>query len=310
MIVLPETLTKSRCSPDQYVIPGHIIYKQRGTIWHPGENTIMGRDHTIHAAIAGYVKYYRDPQRHPKRQYIGIVYNKEDKLPYPVGAPRKRKPGLVAVPRKVHQKVEETMSASGIPTSVTRHDDMDISSAGSPKTSKKLAVSQGTQTPSEPRKITDGNSLIAVLIDEKMRNRKLQRAKKQQEREQEERKLRERMGTRVFRLQKDYSYRETNWEIGRLVGDPGSVPGTEKTFSRGGKFTTRRKARNGYYRMVKEAAMAKVERRTQYRKYVWDKRVRMAAARATRAAEERERQVAARAAAKAAATTDDPKLEA
>lgn len=270
----------------------------------------MGRDHTIHAAIAGYVKYYRDPQRHPKRQYIGIVYNKEDKLPYPVGAPRKRRPGLVAVSRKVEEKVEETMSASGIPTSVTRHDDTDVFSTSSPKTPKKTTVSEATQTPSEPRKITDGNSLIAALIDEKMRNRKLQRAKKQQERKQKEQELRERMGTRVLRLQKDYSYRETNWEIGRLIGDPGSVPGTEKTFSRSGKFTSRRRARKYYYRAVKESALAKVERRTQYRKYVWDKRVRMAAARATRAAEEKERQAAAKAAVKASATTEDPKVEA
>ncbi|KKA27740.1 hypothetical protein TD95_001275 [Thielaviopsis punctulata] len=104
---------------DQYVVPGNIIYKQYGTLWWPGENTIMGRDHTIHAAVSGYVKYYRDPARHPDRKYIGVVFNKEDTLPYPVHAERKRRLGLQPVKQTV---VEEApaMSASGIPTSVTR----------------------------------------------------------------------------------------------------------------------------------------------------------------------------------------------
>src|SRR5687768_12904031 len=59
---------------DQFVIPGNILYKQRGTLWWPGENCIMGRDHTIHAMATGYVKYYRDPARHPDRKYIGVVF--------------------------------------------------------------------------------------------------------------------------------------------------------------------------------------------------------------------------------------------
>lgn len=58
----------------------------------------MGRDHTIVARQPGYVRYYRDPARHPDRKYIGIVFNSEDKLPYPPNAPRRRKLGLIAVP--------------------------------------------------------------------------------------------------------------------------------------------------------------------------------------------------------------------
>lgn len=88
-------------------------------MWHPGENALKGRDHTIHAAVAGYVKYYRDPQLHPNRQYIGVAFNREDKLPYPRDEPRRRKLGMVAVTRKVSEK-KDNISASGIPRRVVR----------------------------------------------------------------------------------------------------------------------------------------------------------------------------------------------
>ncbi|KAH0363899.1 hypothetical protein KCU89_g18998, partial [Aureobasidium melanogenum] len=45
-------------SGEQYVIPGNIIFRQRGTKWFPGDNCAMGRDHTIYATQPGYVKYY------------------------------------------------------------------------------------------------------------------------------------------------------------------------------------------------------------------------------------------------------------
>ncbi|ROV91124.1 hypothetical protein VSDG_07827 [Cytospora chrysosperma] len=115
---LPKKLGAKK-SGDQYVIPGNIIFKQRGTMWHPGENALKGRDHTIHAAVAGYVKYYRDPQLHPNRQYIGVAFNREDKLPYPRDEPRRRKLGMVAVTRKVSEK-KDNISASGIPRRVVR----------------------------------------------------------------------------------------------------------------------------------------------------------------------------------------------
>lgn len=41
----------------EYVIPGNIIARQRGTHFHPGKNVGMGRDHTIFAVIAGRVKF-------------------------------------------------------------------------------------------------------------------------------------------------------------------------------------------------------------------------------------------------------------
>lgn len=86
-------------SGEQYVIPGNIIFKQRGTKWFPGENCGMGRDHTIYATEAGYVKYYLDPERHPKRKYIGVCFEREGTLPTPRNAPTRRRLNRIAVPR-------------------------------------------------------------------------------------------------------------------------------------------------------------------------------------------------------------------
>ncbi|EAW14703.1 mitochondrial 54S ribosomal protein bL27m [Aspergillus clavatus NRRL 1] len=83
----------------EYVVPGCIIFRQRGTKWFPGENCAMGRDHTIYAAEAGYVRYYLDPERHPDRKYIGVCFEKEGKLPTPRNAPTRRKLNRIAVPR-------------------------------------------------------------------------------------------------------------------------------------------------------------------------------------------------------------------
>ncbi|KAL7934106.1 ribosomal L27 domain-containing protein [Trichoderma chlorosporum] len=148
---IPNKLGAKRTG-DQFVIPGNILYKQRGTHWWPGENCIMGRDHTIHAMATGYVKYYRDPAKHPDRKYIGVVFNKEDTLPYPQHAERKRK-----LNKTVHtiraEAAKAEVSPSGIPFEVTRVE------AGEPD--------------------------------------------------------------RLLRLRSDYSYREDNWRIGRLVKTTG-----------------------------------------------------------------------------------------
>ena len=39
------------------VVPGNILVRQRGTKWHPGKNTGLGRDYTIHAMIEGRVAF-------------------------------------------------------------------------------------------------------------------------------------------------------------------------------------------------------------------------------------------------------------
>ncbi|MCP4049742.1 MAG: 50S ribosomal protein L27 [bacterium] len=44
-------------SDGQVVIAGNIIVRQRGTQFHPGNNTGMGRDFTIFSKINGTVKF-------------------------------------------------------------------------------------------------------------------------------------------------------------------------------------------------------------------------------------------------------------
>jgi hypothetical protein len=65
----------------------------------------MGKDHTIYATEAGYVRYYRDPGRHPKRRYIGVALEREGKrgvLPTPANAVTRRRLGMYATPIKAN----------------------------------------------------------------------------------------------------------------------------------------------------------------------------------------------------------------
>ena len=41
----------------QYVIPGNIIVRQRGTRIHPGEYVGIGKDHSIFALVKGKVQF-------------------------------------------------------------------------------------------------------------------------------------------------------------------------------------------------------------------------------------------------------------
>ena len=41
----------------ELAIAGNIIARQRGTVWHPGRNVGMGKDHTLFALIDGKVQF-------------------------------------------------------------------------------------------------------------------------------------------------------------------------------------------------------------------------------------------------------------
>ncbi len=43
----------------EFVIPGNIIVRQRGSKFHPGEGVGMGKDYTIFATRAGFVTFER-----------------------------------------------------------------------------------------------------------------------------------------------------------------------------------------------------------------------------------------------------------
>jgi len=44
-------------SGGQAVLAGNILVRQRGTVYHPGTNVGIGRDHTLFALVDGRVKF-------------------------------------------------------------------------------------------------------------------------------------------------------------------------------------------------------------------------------------------------------------
>ena len=62
------------------VQPGDILARQRGFRWHPGNNTYIGKDHTIHSLVEGYVEFERSQRswKLKKKKYIMHVIPKEN----------------------------------------------------------------------------------------------------------------------------------------------------------------------------------------------------------------------------------------
>jgi len=52
----------------QFVVPGNIIVRQRGTKFHPGNGVGIGKDHTIFATREGYVVFERIRNRAGQKQ--------------------------------------------------------------------------------------------------------------------------------------------------------------------------------------------------------------------------------------------------
>lgn len=55
----------------QFAKAGSIIIRQRGTKFHPGENVMVGKDHTIFAKIPGIVKF----SNRKLKKYTGALKN-------------------------------------------------------------------------------------------------------------------------------------------------------------------------------------------------------------------------------------------
>jgi large subunit ribosomal protein L27 len=52
----------------EYVIPGNIIVRQRGTKYRPGSNVGLGKDYTIYALVEGEVTF----ENKHGRKYISV----------------------------------------------------------------------------------------------------------------------------------------------------------------------------------------------------------------------------------------------
>jgi large subunit ribosomal protein L27 len=57
-------------SGGEIAIPGNIIVRQRGTVWHPGRNVGMGTDHTLYALATGKVQFTKKAKG---RTYVSVV---------------------------------------------------------------------------------------------------------------------------------------------------------------------------------------------------------------------------------------------
>jgi large subunit ribosomal protein L27 len=53
------------------VVPGNIIVRQRGTVFHPGDNVGIGKDHTLFAKVNGAVKF--SVKGAEKRKTVSII---------------------------------------------------------------------------------------------------------------------------------------------------------------------------------------------------------------------------------------------
>jgi large subunit ribosomal protein L27 len=164
--------------------------------------TIQGRDHTIHAAQPGYVRYYKDPAKHPKRQYIGIVFEKDQQLPAPVNAVRRRKLGMLAYQ---------------MPTTYEAPTPSDLTT--------------GTQTDLEGN--ADSSTAQATTIRELPNNERATLPVKDA--------LTGRVVENKLTLRPGYQYRQANWEIGRAA-ERSKAAMMVKPFRPGDRFAAWRKA--------------------------------------------------------------------
>ena len=125
------------------------------------------------------MQYYRDPALHPKRKYIGVVFNRESQLPQPPNAVRRRQLGMLAYP------MPSTIS------SVESGDLTNLASTTPPGTESSDAGRLSTinrQRPQEERK----TKTIRRRVDVKIVETKLT-------------------------LRPGYQWRQANWEIGRTA---------------------------------------------------------------------------------------------
>ena len=175
----------------ELVVPGTIIFRQRGTLWFPGENCGMGRDRSIYAKEKGYVTFYKAPWNgigyggrgrikgdvpgKDFKKFIGIVIKQGDTLPRPEGAPRSRRLGM-------EKKIRRNFSTEN--NSVTSPAPSNPTEAGLIQTQGKIRQQEKSTRAQLPHsKMTEGyqfresNSSIGRIGDKARDEEKVARAK-------------------------------------------------------------------------------------------------------------------------------------
>jgi large subunit ribosomal protein L27 len=61
---------------EEAVKAGNIIVKQRGTVYHPGKNTYLSKDHSIHAKVNGVVEFRRMSGHKRGKYYVDVLESK------------------------------------------------------------------------------------------------------------------------------------------------------------------------------------------------------------------------------------------
>ncbi len=90
---------------------GSIIVRQRGTRFHIGENTYIGRDHTIHAKVDGYV--YFTKHRGDKTSVSIRPVGEEAVAQAPAPAPKAAAPKAVVAPKVAAVKLQPAAPKAG-----------------------------------------------------------------------------------------------------------------------------------------------------------------------------------------------------
>jgi large subunit ribosomal protein L27 len=176
----------------------------------------MGRDHTIFATQTGFVKYYRDPAKHPKRQYIGVAFERTQVLPTPPNAARRRRLGMLAVPRVEPEVVSQVPSPAEIPAPPPRR----AVHASLPPLVEGEDALAGLEKTLAPKRSRRKN----IIVPKEIKTRE----------------------GHELTMTSNYMFRETNTEIGRAAEKAGVIV---RPFVKGDRFlawrkTTARKARN------------------------------------------------------------------
>jgi large subunit ribosomal protein L27 len=91
---------------NEYVIPGNIIARQRGTHFHPGLNVDMGKDHTLFATAEGYVSF--DIKR-DGRKYVNVLAQPKGPAVAVVAEPAPVEP-VAAKPKKAPAAAKKAKS--------------------------------------------------------------------------------------------------------------------------------------------------------------------------------------------------------
>ena len=68
----------SKRADGQFVLAGNILYRQRGTKIHPGNNVGRGGDDTLFATISGIVKFERMGRDKKKVSVYPVVTSEEE----------------------------------------------------------------------------------------------------------------------------------------------------------------------------------------------------------------------------------------